>query len=185
MLTRSNGAKIIAFAVLIALGIWWLRSYRITDYRGDGRITDSGTWNYPRYRVELSQIPLFESGIHQFRLAGLPSDQMTLELVVVGKTGKDREELTKLRTRIDASLIDDQGHTVCNASGIPSDGIRENAWILRSTDVSAAFYNQSCVDVVIYTFRSYNLEVKLSEIDAVSPRAYLLPIVSGGGNELP
>jgi hypothetical protein len=170
---------------LIAFAIWWLWSYRITEYRGDGKITDAGTWNYPRYRIELSQIPFFESSVHQFKLAGLSSGQMTLTLDVVGKTEKNRVELTRLKTRIEATLLDDEGRTVCKAFGIPSDGTRENAWILSSSDISAAFYNQSCVDIDIHRSRSYTLAVRLIEVDPDSPRAYLVPILSGGGNELP
>ncbi len=176
MLRRSTGAKLIGFALLIAFAIWWLRSYRITEYRGDGKITDAGTWNYLRYRIELSQIPFFESGVYQFNLAGLPSGKMTLTLDSTGKTEKNRVQLTRLKTRIEATLLDDAGHTVCRAFGIPSDGIRENAWNLSSSDISAAFYNHSCVDIDIHRPRSYTLAVRLTEVDPDSPRAYLVPL---------
>ena len=185
MISRSTGAKLIAFSFFIGLAIWWSLSYRITEYRGDGKITDAGAWNYPRYHIELGQIPLFDSGIHEFNLTGLPSEQMTLELVIAGKTGKDRAELTGLKTKIEASLVDNEGRTACKAFGIPSDGIQENAWILTSSSTFAAFYNHACVDVDTRRTRSYTLTVRLTEVDSSSPRAYLVPILSGGGNELP
>src|SRR5579864_8597825 len=121
MLNSSAVAKRVAGLFFLALAIWWFFSYRISEYHGDGHIRDSGVWTYPRYHVELGQIPLFENGVHQFRLAGLPSEEMTLELIVVGKTDKDRAELTTLRTIIEAILKDDQGRVVCKAVGVPSD----------------------------------------------------------------
>jgi hypothetical protein len=142
-------------------------------------------WTYPRYHVELGQIPLFETGVHRFQLTGLPSEKMTLELVALGKAEKDRAELTGLKTKITATLVDDRGHFVCKASGSPSDGIRENAWILTSSDVSAAFYNHSCADVQIRRRTSYTLELTLTEVDSDSPKTFLAPVIAGGGNELP
>jgi hypothetical protein len=185
MKSRSIVAKLIGVALLLSLAIWWLRSYRISDYRGDGIITDAGTWNYPRYRIELGQIPFCEAGTHQFKLTGLPSEQMTLTLSISGKTDKDRAELTKSKTKIEASLVDSEGHTACKAFGIPSNGIQDNAWILASSETSAAFYHRACVDVDIQRAKSYILTVTVTDLDSDVPRFYVVPVLSGGGNELP
>jgi hypothetical protein len=185
MLNWSAMAKWASGLCFLALAIWWYCSYRISEYHGDGHIRDSGVWTYPRYHVELDQIPLFENDIHRFTLAGLPSEEMTFELIVVGKTDKDRRELTRLKTNIAVSLKDDRGHLVCKAAGIPSDGLQDNAWILTSSDDRAAFYNRPCVDVRIRRQRSYTLELTLSQVDPNSPKAFLVPEISGGGNELP
>ena len=183
MLKRS--AKWLAGFISLALTLWWFSSYRTSEYRGDGQIRDSGFWTYPRYHVELEKIPFYENGVHQFRLAGLPSEEMSLELVVVGKTDKDRVELTRLKTNIEATLRDDLGHVICKAAGLPSNGIRDNAWILTSSDDRAALYNHPCVDVQIHKQRSYSLELTLTQVDSGSPKAFLVPVISGGGNELP
>ena len=133
MLKRS--AKWVAVLIVLAFALWWFSSYRISEYRGDGQIRDSGVWTYLRYHVELGKIPFYENGVHQFRLVGLPSEEMTLELVVDGKSDKDRPELARLKTNIEAILRDDLGKVVCNAGGVPSDGIRDNAWILKAVAV--------------------------------------------------
>jgi hypothetical protein len=181
----SVAVKWMAGFVLLAFAVWWFSSYRISEYHGDGHIRDSGMWTYPRYHVELGEIPLFEKGEHRFRLAGLPSEEMSLELLVVGKTENDRPELTRLKTNIEATLRDDLGQVVCHAGGVPSDGIRDNAWILASSDDRAALYNHPCVDVQVHKQRSYTLELTLTQVDSTSPKAFLIPVVSGGGNELP
>jgi hypothetical protein len=183
MLKRS--AKWVAGFISLALALWWFSSYRISEYRGDGQIRDSGFWTYARYHVELEKIPFYENGVHQFRLAGLPSEEMSLELVVVGKTDKDRVELTRPKTNIEATLRDDLGHVICNAAGLPSDGIRDNAWILTSSNDRAALYNHPCVDVQVHNQRSYTLELTITQVDSASPKASLVPVISGGGNELP
>lgn len=181
----SRGAKVLGIALLLALVVWWLRSYRISEYRGDGKIRDSGTWSYPRYHIELGQIPLSKTGTYQFKLAGLPSEQMSLKLLITGKTEKDRKELAGLTTKIEATLLDDTGRTVCEAFGVPSDGIQENAWIFTGSDDFAAFWNKSCLEKDIHHTKSYVLIMKLSEIDSRTPDTYLVPTLSGGGNELP
>jgi hypothetical protein len=184
MLNSSTAGKWAAGLLCLILAIWWFWSYRISDYHGDGHIRDSGVWTYPRYNVELGQIPLFENGVHQFRLAGLPSEEMTLKLIVVGKTEKDTAELTGLNTNIEATLKDDQGRVACKAAGSPSE-LHDNAWILTSSDDRAAFYNRRCVDVEVRRQRSYTLELTLTHVDSSSPKAFLVPVISGGGIELP
>ena len=172
-------------AISIALIVWLLTSYRISEYHGDGVISDSGFWSYPRYHVALEPIPLFEASIRKYSLAGLPAEEMSLTLDVPGKSEKDRIALSKLRNKIDASVTDDQGHVVCKASGNFSDGIVENGWIITSTDSSAAIYQTVCVDIPIRKHRTYVLTVSLSDVDPDSKAIYLKPYISGGGNELP
>jgi hypothetical protein len=183
MLKKS--AKLVAVALLALLGIWWLGSYRISQYRGDGKIRDSGMWSYPRYHIDVGQIPLSKSGTYQFKLAGLPPEKMSLELRIPEKTEKDRKELAGLTTKIEAFLLDETGQAVCVAFGVPSDGIQEKAWIFTGSDDFAAFWNKSCLEKDIHHTKSYVLTVKLSEIDSRSPGTYLVPTFSGGGNELP
>jgi hypothetical protein len=183
MLKRS--VKWVAALISLTLALWWFSSYRVSEYHGDGQIRDSGVWTYPRYHVELGKIPFYENGVHQLRLAGLPSEEMSLELVLDGKTDKDRAELTRLKTNIEATLRDDLGKVICNATGVPSDGIRDNAWILTTSNDRASLYNHSCVDVQVHKQTSYTLELTLTRVDSASPKAFLVPVISGGGNELP
>ena len=169
----------------MALAVWLLASYRISKFHGDGIISDAGFWSYPRYHVALAPIPFFETGTYKFSLAGLPPEKMTLSLDVPGKSEKDRTKLAKLKNKIDASVVDDQGHVVCKASGFISDGITESGWIITSTNSSAAIYQRACVDMPIHKHRSYILTLSLSDVDSDSNAIYLKPYISGGGNELP
>ncbi len=171
--------------ISIALILWSVTSYRISRFRGDGVISDSGFWSYPRYHISLAPIPLFEAGAHKFSLTGLPPEEMSLILDVPGKAEKDRVILSKLKNKIDASVVDDKGHVVCKASGFISDGITENGWIITSSDSSAALYQKACVDMSVHRGRTYVLTVSLSDVDSDSKTIYLRPYLSGGGNELP
>ena len=172
-------------AMLIALLVWLLWPYNIRAYQGDGTISDSGFWSYPRYRVELAKISFSETGAYRFRLAGLPSEDTTLKLILVDKTDSDRALLTKLKTNISASITDDQNRIVCSVSGYPSDGISEDAWILTSSHTSAALYHRGCVDVKLSHSRIYTLKLQVNLIDPSTPNIYVVPIVTSGGNELP
>ncbi len=172
-------------AIPIALIVWLLTSYRISKFQGDGVISDTGFWSYPRYHVALNVIPLFETSAYKFSLAGLPPEKMTLSLDLPGKSAEDRIMLSKLRNKIDASVVDDQGHVVCKVSGFISDGITESGWIITSTNSSAAIYQKACADMPIHNHRTYVLTVRLSNVDPDSKAIYLKPYISGGGNELP
>ena len=63
-----------------------------------GETRDSGVFSYPRYRIELNQVPLSESGEHRSAFWGVPSEKMSLRFDVVGKTGRNAKELGSLTT---------------------------------------------------------------------------------------
>jgi hypothetical protein len=176
--------KLIAVALAVLL-VWWLSSYQTWGFHGDGKIRDSGVFTYPRYHVELNQIPFSEAGEHHFSFTGAPPEKMWLQFGIVGKTGRDATELTSLKTEIDVLLQDDQGNVLCTASGVPIQGAKHGGWILTYSSDYAAFYNLACVDLPMSRRRSYALQVGIKSVDDRSPSVFLVPTLLGGGIELP
>ncbi len=170
--------------VAIALGLiacWYLLSYHSRAFHEAGAIRDSGVFSYPRYHVELDQIPFSEGGEHRFAFTGAPSEEMWLQFDVVGKTARDAQILERLTTQLDVLLSDDQGKVLCAASGTPA----TRAWILTYSADYAGFYSLSCTNLQINRRSSYILRVELKDADAHSPNIFLRPTLLGGGNELP
>jgi hypothetical protein len=170
--------------VAIALGLitcWYSLSYHPRAFRGAGGIRDSGVFSYPRFHVELNQVPLFEDGKHRLAFRGVPSEEMRLQFDVIGKTGQDAKELGSLTTEINVRLSDDQGNVLCTASGTPA----SRAWILTYSADYASFYNLSCGNLRMNRRRSYALQLEVKGADANTPKIFLRPTLLGGGNELP
>jgi hypothetical protein len=170
--------------VPIALGIvacWYGLSYHPRAFHGTGAIRDSGVFSYPRYHINLTQVPLSQGSEHRFTFTGVPPEEMWLQFDVVGKTSRDADVLAGLTTQISARLSDDQGNVLCSASGTPS----TRAWILTYSNDYAGLYNLSCTNLPMNRRRSYTLEVKVEDADARSPNTFLRPTLLGGGIELP
>jgi hypothetical protein len=184
MATRWLSGKVLFGGACSFLVIWWLLfSYHTWAFHGDGNI-HSGILFYPKHVVTFSEIPLFKTGEYQFRFKGVPSEELSLEFNVVGKAWNDATQLTGLNTQIQATLADDRGRVICAASGSPTAGVEKEKWILTYTSDSAAFYNLNCLNIQFRKNTSYVLKVRLDNVDSRSPKANLVPTLSGGGIDI-
>ena len=109
-----------AIAIAFAVGVWLLLSYQPTDFRGAEPMRDTGVFSYPRYHATLGDVPLVEAGNYTFNFSGLPSENMTLHLYVVGGPDKNIDLLRELTTELGAYIVDSQDKLICSATGTPS-----------------------------------------------------------------
>jgi hypothetical protein len=167
--------------VLGLIVFWYVLSYHTWEFRGPGTIRDNGVFTYPRFRVLLDKVPLSEAGQHRFTFKGVPSEEMSLQFDVVGKTDRDAAELDNLTSEIELLLSDDHGNILCSTSGSP----KAKAWILLHSTDYAGFYTPTCQNRRMDRWRSYTLQLHLKDVDARSPKAFLRPSLAGGGIELP
>jgi hypothetical protein len=171
---------VLAIAVLaaITLALWFL-PYSTRSYQGDGTITDTGFWSYPRYHVRFPAVSLAEPGEHTFTCRGLPPVPLTATLQLVGQG--QYELLGGLKTRVHLKVSDDAGATVCEAMG------PLNAWKLMwiPYDNTGAYWHPTCTDVVLRSGRTYRLTLTVTDIDGRSSPLLVEPMLEGGGNELP
>jgi hypothetical protein len=173
----------LTLAVLLCVGaiavVIWLWPYSAANYQGDGTIADTGFWSYPRYHIRFPQVSLASPGEHQFTCRGLPPESLTLELRLV-ETGQ-YEQLRKLKTRVEFTLTDDAGKTICEAAGPLS------AWVLAWMPAhdTGYFWQPACRDFNVSRRKRYQLTLVAKDVDPQSPPVLVEPMLTGGGNELP
>jgi hypothetical protein len=136
------------------------------------------------YEIKMRPIPFNREGEYVFRFRGIPNEDMSLQLYAEGMSDKNREELTRLHTRLDALLVDQNGGIVCEASGMPGEGQNEHIWVLMSGS-EAAYRHWNCVRMPLKSSVSYTLTIRISNVDAKTPDIKLVPVLEGGQPDLP
>jgi len=174
-----------AASIALAVGVWWIFSYDSSDFRGAASMRDTGVFSYPRYHATLGDIPLSEAGDYTLKFSGLPSEQMSLQLYVVGGFDANGDLLRSLTTELSVDIVDSQGKVLCSASGTPSQSDPSARWVLMSSGIDAAFWHNHCVDVAYARHTNYKLHLSISNVDPCSPRVTLRATLEGGGIELP
>jgi hypothetical protein len=191
----NQSGKTIAMVVLIStIALLCLSDeYPALRFRGDGEF-----WGGPvfGYVIRMRSIPFYKAGEYVFHFRGMPNEEMSLLLYTQGKKflyvsdghpPDDRYELTHLKTRIEVTLVDRQGRTVCSGSGPPLNGDingNPNGWILGGGD-PAVYYHTNCLRVALQPSQSYSLTIKIPEVDPKPPHINLLPVLKGGQLDLP
>lgn len=177
---------VIAVLALLGLGAWspWV-SLR---YHGDGKFSDTGFFNYPRYFVIFSDVQLSQTGEYHFHFQGLPNEEMSLMLYLkdirVG-TWADSAPLTDLKVNIEAVLTDDKGHVACRAEGSPAPSNGEETWVLTWGGPDAAYWHHRCNFVQVYPGRTYDLVIRVTNVGQAVEKVVVTPELTGGGLELP
>jgi len=179
-LTGSIGA-------VAAIVLWAWSPWVPLRYHGDGKFADQGFFNYPRYGVTFADVPLNETGERQFHFRGLPNKEMGLRLVVKNRQVNamaDRAPLENLPVTIEAALTDDKGRVICHVSGRPAPSNKSGVWVLMSAGV-AAYWQHGCNDVQVDANRSYELTVRVTDVEPGVESVVVAPVLAGGGEELP
>jgi len=115
----------------------------------------------------------------------LPKEEYDLILVVKDqRVGNDRE-LPTFQEYLEAVVTDSHGKEICNGRGILATNQDGRAWTLSSDPVQPAFWNSKCLAIHIEPVESYTLAIGVSESDPRSEGVFVMPVVKGGGIELP
>ena len=173
-------ALIVALSTILLL--WFADEYPAMRFRGDAKFSGGPVLGY---QIKMVPIPFYKAGDYVFHFRGLPDKELTLQLYAEGKTDKNREELTHLDTTLDALLMDQTGHIVCQASGMPRDGQNEHIWVVMSSSSGAAFWHWNCRDVPLKPSVAYTLTLRVSNVDPKTPKINLIPVLVGGQPDLP
>src|ERR1700687_1623921 len=145
---RAPVKKLVFAAIILAIGLWWLLSYHKSEFKGDGTISDTGAFTFPRYHVKLGTLPLSEPAEHIFKVSGLPPEPLDLQLYILGTGQQDRSALVQLNTYLDVDVADGSGRSLCSGSGRLSAAERrdETGWVLKGgNSVAAAFWHSKCL----------------------------------------
>jgi hypothetical protein len=176
-----------AVFVIAIMGGFWAFGYHTFEFKGGIGVSDNGFFSYPRYRAQLGELPLWKSSAYLFTIHGLPPGPLDLALQVRDATHADRAELTSLPASISVAIKDDGGKQICSVSGSLSDAKDRDhsGWVLASSDASASFWQPNCQQLPISRFKTYTVKIVLTGADDRSTRKMIVPVLQGGGNELP
>jgi hypothetical protein len=174
--------KVLLTVVLSILALlWFADEYPYLRFHGDGNFSGGPVLGY---QIKMRPIPFNQPGEYVFHFRGIPNEDMSLQLYAEGKSDQNREELTHLDTTLDALLVDQSGHVVCQASGMPRDGQNEHIWVLMS-GIDAAFWHWNCVHMPLKPSVSYTLTLRVSNVDPKTPQINLRPVLEGGQPDMP
>lgn len=162
-----------------------LLPYSASSFSGDGTIRDSGFWAYPRYEILFAESPLNSAGKYAYSVRGLPS-QLTFCLRVswhadgtsVSAKEATLRELTS-SANVKIRIADDSGNVVCEQSSRLSD------WELSISAGRAEYWHPECRDLSFRRGCLYTIAIQIDCDDTTVEKVMALPILYGGGNELP
>ncbi|HEY6387037.1 MAG TPA: hypothetical protein VIX91_15280 [Candidatus Acidoferrum sp.] len=179
-LSRKKAALI---AVIAVIGLLWAADeYPALRFRGDGKISGGPILGY---QIEFRKIPFYEPGEYAFHFRRAPREELILELHTEGKGSNDEAEL-RVKTIIEASIVDQAGRSLCRASGQPLEhGQNPNGWVLMLAGNDAAYWHWNCEWVQYEPSDSYTLTLRIRDIDPKTPRINLIPILRSRGPDLP
>jgi hypothetical protein len=101
--------------------------YPALRFRGDGKFSGGPVFGY---RIELQKVPFYRPGEYVFHFRGMPWEEMVLELHAEGKGSNDEAEL-RVKTILEAAIVDQKDRTICRASGPPLEhGQNRDGWVL-------------------------------------------------------
>lgn len=143
---------------------------------------ESGAIAQPEFTMDAgdesapTSFPLNQPGEHLSHFRETRNGDMTLVLRVEGSAGEsDRQRLTHFRTVIDATLRNRAGHTICRATGSPSDGVGADGWVLATSRGQAAFWHRNCAEIKLKRSESYTLTVLVQDVDPKTPTIKVTP----------
>ena len=192
---RLSKWKISIALALVVPAFLWATRYRTNEFKGGIAIADTGIFYYPEYHARIGYIALDKPGEYRFTVPGLPPEHMWLQFDIMGASLSDEPKLRSLSTSLTASLLNASGEPLCSASGRLSD---EQKWRLTGwpkdseSDGYASFWNRGCAPsnesfdgFPMSRFKTYTLVVRVTDVDPYSPKLVAVPVLKGGGIELP
>ncbi len=180
---KLSRKKIALIAVVVTVGLLWAADeYPAMRFRGDGKISGGPILGY---HIQFRKIPFYQAGEYVFHFRGVPNEELVLELHAEGK-GSDNEAELRVKTVIEASIVDQKGRNICEASGPPLEGGQNpNGWVLMLGGDEAAYWHWNCTWVQFNTLDSYTLTLRIKDIDPKTPKVNLVPILRDRGLDLP
>jgi hypothetical protein len=116
---------------------------------------------------------------------------MDLRLDVPGATiDKLDTPLAKLRMQISATVFEEATpltprRVLCAATGSPAGVSMDSRWVVTGSVESASLWHAHCLRVPMRKGRRYTLTLDIMEDESSSLVKSLVPILEGGGYELP
>jgi hypothetical protein len=195
------GAGVIVILASTLLVFFALR-YDPSRLEGDATIRDDGFWSYPRYEIRFPNLSLKNSGTHTYVCKGLPPESLRLMLEMPDMRNKQKEAADFLRSHPDSKfegVYDKQKNEVVGRNrtivqfSLDIDG-KSDLWLSAPlcdwklmwipAYNSGAFWH-SDAEFASSPRANYKLIFVISQVDPDGIPEEVVPVLQGGGNELP
>jgi hypothetical protein len=126
-------------------------------------------------------------GTKEYVLSGFPSNTFSLNLLIDSPNDEARRAVARLDARLGVVFTDGAGNKLCSADGTIAGAqeIWNSTWILAHSPTWAYLWSPQCLDMPISNRKEYHLTISVADVDPGLPKVDLIPILRGGGNELP
>jgi hypothetical protein len=167
------------FVVALACLLLWKLHYTVRSFSGDGQITDTGFWSYPRYHITFPDIRIGEKETYTFSFRGAPPVHVSFALRL-----RDTAQLSVLHSlgeklTIGMRLQDLSGNTLCDAR---SSLVH---WVESTSSTDVEYWHEACRDIALRRSHTYVLTVTVEGGRSEKRSTLLTPVLEGGGTELP
>lgn len=151
---------------LLAAGsfLFLIGCLRSTAFQG-GQLTRSrGPFFSSLYLAQFQELDLNKNGQYTIAFRGFPASPASLDIDLVGRTGRDRESVARFNSQIAMELDAEDRSQVCKASGKLNEirGVGDHHWVLASSMNSASFWNSDCLWLKIRKRQSYTLKITIA-----------------------
>lgn len=177
----SVGRRVSVCLIAVVALLWAADEYPAMRFRGDGRFSGGPVWGY---QIEFKKIPFYVPGEYLSRFRGVPHEDLVLELHAKGKSGNEAD--LRVKTVIEAAILDQKGHAVCEASGPPLEhGQNPNGWVVMQRGDESAYWHWNCAFVGFQPSNSYTMTLRIRDVDPKTPKINLSPALRSRGPEWP
>ena len=184
LMTRRRRMLIgIVVGAFIAIGAWYVVFHPPLWYQG-APFLKPGVIPHPRFVAHFPPIEFSRPAVYSFDFGRFPATTATVSLRT---PSAPRVELIEpLTTEIALKVVDQNGEVRCAASGSPAAQDTEGRAFVESTpEFAESIWLVGCNGFDLPVCDPCQLTVSISNVDPATPAISLVPVVEGGGNELP
>lgn len=177
---------LVVAVIAFGLGLLWLRDIRSANVGsfGDGSLTDSGFFSYPRYRVSFPVLQIVSGSSHVLTVSNLPPVRLTLGLELLATNEDQIPQTPFAQTEWNGTTlrvsVERLGVGTLSEAHVP---IRD--WVLAQSELRQMLWHANLRDLRFAQKPIYHVTIELLNAPQDLPPLVVRPILEGGGNELP
>jgi hypothetical protein len=175
--------RILLLSCVLGVALGFLLGCR-KSFSGDGLVTDSGFWSYPRYAITFDSFNAASEAHRTLNFKALPSARMTFGLLVTD-IGRSKDVVAALRSSeyegviLHVEITREDGTLVADVRASVKD------WQVSRSSQRVMLWHEKLRDVRFDRRSAYEISIDSSGISDSSEPFILRPVLEGGGNEMP
>lgn len=154
------------------------------QFSGDGVVTDSGFWSYPRYAIAFGSLDATNRAHRTYQFTGAPAAKMTFGFVVVGDRGGE-DAANALRGSEGSRMTFHIRIAKAGGAEVASVEASLKDWQVSQSPEQVMLWHEKLRDVNFDRKWTYKIFMDVSRTGDATTPFLLRPVLKGGGNETP